>query len=67
MPLYTYRCKKGHEFERLIKLSQADDAKKARCPSCRGGAERVVAGFSSVNSSAERFSGWNPKTHYHPW
>ena len=33
MPLYEYKCPKcGHEFERLLRVSQRDD--KQACPKC---------------------------------
>lgn len=32
MPIYSYRCKCGNEFDKLCKISEMDDDKV--CPSC---------------------------------
>lgn len=39
MPTYEYRCKKGHLFERLQKMS---DAPLKRCDKCKGPVERLI-------------------------
>ncbi len=39
MPTYEYRCKKGHVFERLQKMT---DAPLKRCDKCKGPVERLI-------------------------
>ena len=39
MPTYEYRCKKGHLFERLQKMS---DAPVRRCEKCGSPCERLI-------------------------
>ena len=39
MPTYEYRCKKGHTFERLQKIT---DPPLRRCPQCGVGVERLI-------------------------
>ena len=41
MPTYEYRCKKGHLFERLQKMSATP---LRRCSKCGGRCERLIGG-----------------------
>jgi putative FmdB family regulatory protein len=42
MPTYAYRCRRcGREFEKLQKIT---DPPRARCPFCKGSAERRITG-----------------------
>ena len=52
MPIYAYRCKNSHEFEKLVKFAEVD--KRFRCPECRSGSERAIAAFADKNSSVTR-------------
>jgi putative FmdB family regulatory protein len=45
MPTYEYRCPKGHEFERLQKIS---DPVRARCPECGRIASRMISGGAGL-------------------
>ena len=46
MPTYAYRCRRcGHEFEKFQKIS---DPPGARCPKCRGAAERRITGGAGL-------------------
>ncbi|HEY7462584.1 MAG TPA: zinc ribbon domain-containing protein, partial [Gemmatimonadota bacterium] len=46
MPTYDYQCRRcGHEFEKFQKIS---DPPRARCPKCRGGAERLITGGAGL-------------------
>ena len=38
MPIYTYRCTKGHQFERFQSMSEKP---LKRCPQCRSKVEPV--------------------------
>jgi putative FmdB family regulatory protein len=42
MPTYSYRCRRcGNEFEKFQKMNEPP---RARCPKCRGAAERLISG-----------------------
>ena len=45
MPTYEYRCPKGHEFERLQKIT---DPVRARCPECGRRATRMISGGAGL-------------------
>ncbi len=45
MPTYEYRCKRGHSFERVQKMS---DKPVAKCPVCGAPASRVISGGQGV-------------------
>lgn len=45
MPTYEYRCKKGHRFERLQKMS---DAPLRRCSKCGSAAKRLIGGGAGL-------------------
>ena len=46
MPIYEYRCQDcGHEFEELVRYSEADQVKCEKCGSKR--TERLASGFCS--------------------
>lgn len=45
MPTYEYRCPKGHEFERLQKIT---DPVRARCPKCGRIASRLISGGAGL-------------------
>ena len=50
MPIYAYNCKNGHEFERMLKVSEID--KRIRCPECKTGGQRLlIQGFADINST----------------
>ncbi len=40
MPLYEYKCSKGHRFEALQKVSEKSPT---RCPVCSAAAKRVLS------------------------
>ena len=53
MPIYTYACKNGHEFDRMLKFSEID--KRVRCPECKtAGKRKFVQDFADMNSSKEK-------------
>jgi putative FmdB family regulatory protein len=46
MPTYDYQCRRcGHEFEKFQKIT---DPPRARCPKCRGAAERRITGGAGL-------------------
>ena len=46
MLTYDYQCRRcGHEFEKFQKIS---DPLRARCPKCRGAAERRITGGAGL-------------------
>lgn len=45
MPTYEYLCPKGHEFERVQKIT---DARRARCPTCGRLASRKISGGAGL-------------------
>jgi putative FmdB family regulatory protein len=46
MPTYDYQCRRcGHEFEKVQRIS---DPARARCPKCRGAAERRITGGAGL-------------------
>lgn len=45
MPTYEYRCPKGHEFERIQKMT---DPPRAKCPICGRNAIRQISGGSAL-------------------
>ena len=54
MPTYEYRCEDcGHEFERVLLMSEHDRA-KPQCPKCKS--ERVAQAVSSVFVKTSRKS-----------
>ncbi len=68
MPTYQFRCKDGHEFERLMSFAEFDRSKRVRCPECKKGATRAPGGFLSFNSSQTPLKAGRPQqTRYHPW
>ncbi|MHB0948199.1 MAG: FmdB family zinc ribbon protein [Gemmatimonadaceae bacterium] len=46
MPTYEFRCPKGHEFERFLKMSEASS--HLPCPECGAHAERLVSGGAGL-------------------
>lgn len=40
MPTYLFRCKNGHEFERLLPYKLAD--MKVKCPACKKTGRRQI-------------------------
>ena len=68
MPIYVYSCQCGQQFEKRARLSEADQARRARCPACKKLAERTFAVAKTVNSSQtkpERLP--IAPTKYYPW
>jgi putative FmdB family regulatory protein len=51
MPIYEYRCEKGHEFEAQQSIREAAIKK---CPRCRGKSKRLV----SMTSFILKGNGW---------
>lgn len=45
MPTYEYRCPKGHDFERLQKIT---DSVRVRCPKCGRMATRIISGGAGL-------------------
>ena len=43
-PIYIYRCKGGHKFEKKRKIADMD--KGINCPKCRRPVQRQVTSFS---------------------
>jgi len=43
MPLYTYRCKNGHEFDRIVANS---DVIQTQCDKCSNMAEKQISSFA---------------------
>ena len=53
MPIYTYNCKNGHEFDRMLKFTEID--KRVRCPECKtAGKRKLIQDFADRNSTKER-------------
>lgn len=46
MPIYDFHCESGHDFERLLTISNRDEAQP--CPICNGPSKRVYIGFPSM-------------------
>lgn len=46
MPTYEFRCPNGHEFERLLKMSEASGS--LPCPECGEAAERLLSGGAGL-------------------
>jgi putative FmdB family regulatory protein len=45
MPTYEYQCPKGHQFEKLQKIT---DRSRPRCPECGAVAERKISGGAGL-------------------
>jgi putative FmdB family regulatory protein len=45
MPTYEYRCPKGHEFEKLQKMT---DSARVKCPTCGRMASRRISGGAGL-------------------
>jgi putative FmdB family regulatory protein len=45
MPTYEYRCEKGHNFERIQKMS---DKPLTKCPVCGARSSRIISGGQGV-------------------
>ena len=68
MPIYGFTCKKGHQFDRMLKISEIDKA--VRCPECKTAGKRdLVNDFADHNSTRamsenspitkrQRFTNW---------
>ena len=63
MPIYEYRCSKGHQYERAEGF---DAPSEHRCPSCSGRARRQISlpavifkgsGFYSTDNRKSSFGG----------
>ena len=63
MPIYEYRCSKGHQYERAEGF---DAPSEHRCPSCSGRSRRQIslpavifkgAGFYSTDNRKSSFGG----------
>lgn len=68
MPIYVYTCQCGHQFEKRARFSEADQARRARCPVCKKLATRVFTNVKTVNSSQPKPSSIpNAPTKYYPW
>lgn len=67
MPIYTYDCKKGHEFDKLVSFADAESGKSISCPECKGAGRRRVANFSEVNSSRNKSDGYRVRKRYTNW
>jgi putative FmdB family regulatory protein len=50
MPIYTYRCDCGLNFDRLMPMA----AEAPSCPNCGQSTRKIPAGFSLGGSKAER-------------
>lgn len=42
MPIYEYRCEKGHKFEELHSLQETVD----KCKICEGPVKKIISNFS---------------------
>lgn len=58
MPIYDFKCKSGHTFERLV----ASNKRYSKCGSCSSRAERVFPTSFNIGNvtdvSGTRFKGW---------
>ncbi len=45
MPTYEYRCPRGHEFERILKIT---DTARVKCPQCGRVAQRIISGGAGL-------------------
>ena len=63
MPIYEYRCSKGHKYERAEGF---DAPSEHRCPSCSGRSQRLISlpavifkgsGFYSTDNRKSSFGG----------
>lgn len=52
MPTYEYQCPKGHQFEKLQKIS---DRSRPRCPECGAAAERRISGGAGLHFKGTGF------------
>ena len=46
MPIYQFRCKQDHEFERLLPVDQRDDIEE--CPTCGAPVQRLLGNFTAI-------------------
>ena len=60
MPIYEYRCKTGHGFERLIPLARFDE--RQICD-CGAGAQRLVSAPRVVSDRIDPIHGADGKMH----
>jgi putative FmdB family regulatory protein len=61
MPIYTYRCDCGSNFDRLLPMS----AEAPPCPDCGRGTRKIPSGFSLGGSAAVRPSS-SPRSRANP-
>ena len=57
MPTYEYKCKAGHEFEVVQKIT-ADKLKKCKKKNCDARVERLISQCSFILKGG----GWTPKS-----
>ncbi len=54
MPIYTYACKNGHRFDRLLSFADVERGKRVRCPQCKSAGKRQMSDFAEQNSTRNR-------------
>lgn len=65
MPVYTYRCKCGHHFEKLMPMSRAGEDQP--CPECGAQAPRGVGAISESNSTRQKSANFPRRKRYTNW
>lgn len=68
MPIYTYRCKSEHSFDKLVPISEAD-TRRPKCPECGSPGKRVLisAAFDRNTSKTKSNLPRAPRRRYTNW
>lgn len=62
MPIYTYRCDCGSNFDRLLPMNST----APNCPTCGEPTRKIPAGFSLGGSAAAARPNTTPRSRSHP-
>lgn len=67
MPVYTYRCECGRDFDKIAPISAASEPQTCPDTECQKLAPRVMSAFSEHNSSQQRSANFPKRKRYTNW
>ncbi len=65
MPIYSYECKKAHQFDKLRSIADAD--KRLKCPECAAASKRTIALAYDQNPSKTKQSRGKQRQRFTNW